>query len=272
MQEKSNFSSNNERRVAVVTGSSKGIGKAIALEFANAGYSVVINARNEEELKQAANDISNSIKDAGRIVSIPGDISQEPVCISLIESAVRQFGRIDVLVNNAGIGGESKKINELTEKDWDQVIDVNLKGAFLCTREAVKNMMKDENNNNNNNNNSNYSIINVSSVHEQTPQPESAPYAASKGGMQMLTKTIALELAEKGIRINGIAPGAIATDMNKELLENRKEKEKKEQEIPVHRIGRPEEIAKVALFLASSDASYIVGTTIYVDGGLTLVS
>ena len=278
MQEKSNFSSNNERRVAVVTGSSKGIGKAIALEFANAGYSVVINARNEEELKQAANDISNSIKDAGRIVSIPGDISQEPVCISLIESAVRQFGRIDVLVNNAGIGGESKKINELTEKDWDQVIDVNLKGAFLCTREAVKNMMKDENNNNNNNNNnndnnnSNYSIINVSSVHEQTPQPESAPYAASKGGMQMLTKTIALELAEKGIRINGIAPGAIATDMNKELLENQKEKEKKEQEIPVHRIGQPEEIAKVALFLASSDASYIVGTTIYVDGGLTLVS
>jgi glucose 1-dehydrogenase len=271
MQEKSNFSSNNERRVAVVTGSSKGIGKAIALEFANAGYSVVINARNEEELKQAAKDISNSIKDAGRIVSIPGDISQEPVCISLIESAVRQFGRIDVLVNNAGIGGESKKINELTEKDWDQVIDVNLKGAFLCTREAVKNMMKDGNNNNNNNN-SNYSIINVSSVHEQTPQPESAPYAASKGGMQMLTKTIALELAEKGIRINGIAPGAIATDMNKELLENQKEKEKKEQEIPVHRIGQPEEIAKVALFLASSDASYVAGTTIYVDGGLTLVS
>jgi NAD(P)-dependent dehydrogenase (short-subunit alcohol dehydrogenase family) len=105
MQKKHNFNSNNERRVAVVTGSSKGIGKAIALEFANAGYSVVINARNEEELKQAAKDISNSIKDAGRIVSIPGDISQEPVCISLIESTVKQFGRIDVLVNNAGIGG-----------------------------------------------------------------------------------------------------------------------------------------------------------------------
>jgi glucose 1-dehydrogenase len=266
MQEKSNFSSDNERRVAVVTGSSKGIGKAIALEFANAGYSVVINARNEEELKQAARDISKSIKDAGKIVSVPGDISQESVCISLIESAVKQFGRIDVLVNNAGIGGESKKINELTEKDWDEVIDINLKGAFLCTREAVKNMTKDANNNRN------YSIINISSVHEQTPQPESAPYAASKGGMQMLTKTIALELAEKGIRINGIAPGAIATDMNKELLENQKEKEKKEQEIPVHRIGQPKEIAKVALFLASDDASYVAGTTIYVDGGLTLVS
>jgi glucose 1-dehydrogenase len=264
-EERTHDTNNGERRVAVVTGSSKGIGKAIAMEFANAGYSVVINARNEEELNQAAEDISNSIKDAGRIVSMPGDISQEPVCISLIESAVKQFGRIDVLVNNAGIGGQSKKIHELTEKDWDEVIDVNLKGAFLCTREAVKNMMKNGDNNN-------YSIINISSVHEQTPQPESAPYAASKGGMQMLTKTIALELAEKGIRVNGIAPGAISTDMNKELLENQEKKEKKEQNIPVHRIGQPEEIAKVALFLASEDASYVAGTTIYVDGGLTLVS
>ena len=268
MQEKRNYNSNsNERRVAVITGSSKGIGKAIAMEFANAGYSVIINARNEEELKQAAEDISNSVKDRERIMPIPGDISQEPVCISLIESAIKQFGRIDVLVNNAGIGGESKKIHELTEKDWDEVIDVNLKGAFLCTREAVKNMMKKRGSNNNN-----YSIINISSVHEQTPHPESAPYSASKGGMQMLTKTIALELADKGIRVNGIAPGAIATDMNKEVLENQEEKEKKEQGIPVHRIGQPEEIAKVALFLASEDASYVAGTTIYVDGGLTLVS
>src|SRR5919206_4988026 len=164
MQEKGSFSSNNEGRVAVVTGSSKGIGKAIALEFANAGYSVVINARKEEELNQAAKDISNSIKDAGRIVSIPGDISQEPVCISLIESAIKQFGRIDVLVNNAGISGESKKINELTEKDWDEVIDINLKGAFLCTREAVKNMMKNGSSVQRKVND--YSIINISSVHE----------------------------------------------------------------------------------------------------------
>jgi glucose 1-dehydrogenase len=264
-EERTHDTNNGERRVAVVTGSSKGIGKAIAMEFANAGYSVVINARNEEELNQAAEDISNSIKDRERIVSIQGDISQEPVCISLIETAVKQFGRIDVLVNNAGIGGQSKKINDLTEKDWDEVIDVNLKGAFLCTREAVKNIMKEGGNNN-------YSIINISSVHEQTPQPESAPYAASKGGMQMLSKTIALELADKGIRVNGIAPGAIATDMNKELLENQEKKQEKEQRIPVHRIGQPEEIAKVALSLASYDASYIAGTIIYVDGGLTLVS
>ena len=168
MNEVSNYS--NKERIAVVTGSSKGIGKAIAMEFAKAGYSVVINARNEEELKQAAEDISKSVKDDGKVVSIAGDISQEPVCISLIEGAVKQFGRIDVLINNAGIGGESKKIHELTEKDWDEVIDVNLKGAFLCTREAIKNMMKNESVGQGRVNN-NYSIINISSVHEQTPHP-----------------------------------------------------------------------------------------------------
>jgi glucose 1-dehydrogenase len=269
MIEVRNNSSNNGR-VAVITGSSKGIGKAIAMEFAKSGYSVVLNARTEEELKQSADDISKSIKDSNRVISIPGDISQEHVCVSLIESAVKQFGRIDVMVNNAGISGESKKIHELTEKDWDEVIDVNLKGTFLCTREAVRNMIN--NKSNGQGRTDNYSIINISSVHEQTPHPQSAQYAASKGGMELLTKTTALELADKGIRVNGIAPGAIATDMNKELLENLQKKEKKEQQIPVHRIGKPEEIAKVALFLASDDASYVVGTTIYADGGLTLVS
>ena len=269
MNEESNHNNNNAR-VVVVTGSSKGIGKAIAMEFAKAGYSIIINARNEEELNLAAEDISQSVKDSEKVLSVPGDISQEHVCISLIENAVKQFGRVDVLVNNAGISGESKTIYELTEGDWDEVIDINLKGAFLCTREAVKNMIKNGSNVQGKVNN--YSIINISSVHEQTPQPESAPYSASKGGMEMLTKTVALELADKGIRVNGIAPGAIATDMNKEVLEDKQKKEKKEQRIPVHRIGQPEEIAKVALFLASKDASYISGTTIYVDGGLTLIS
>jgi glucose 1-dehydrogenase len=269
MIEVRNKSSNNGR-VAVITGSSKGIGKAIAMEFAKSGYSVVLNARTEEELKQSVDDISKSIKDSDRVMSIPGDISQEQVCVSLIEGAIKQFGRIDVMVNNAGISGESKKIHKLTEKDWDEVIDVNLKGTFLCTREAVKKMINSKSNEQGRTNN--YSVINISSVYEQTPHPQSAQYAASKGGMELLTKTTALELADKGIRVNGIAPGAIATDMNKELLEDQQKKEKKEQQIPVHRIGKPEEIAKVALFLASDDASYVVGTTIYADGGLTLVS
>jgi glucose 1-dehydrogenase len=263
------------KKVAVVTGSSRGIGKAIAMEFAKAGYSIVINARNEEELKNAAEDISKITVDGNSSVfKVVGDVSQEQTCISLIQETVKRFGRIDVLVNNAGISDESKKIYEISSDAWDQVLDVNLKGAFLCTREAVKHMLNDNDGNNNQrrNNNNNYSIINISSVHESIPLLQSAPYGASKGGMELLTKTVALELADKGIRINGIAPGAIATDMNKEILEDKNKKKQEEDKIPMHRIGQPEEIAKVALFLASSDASYITGTTIYADGGLTLSS
>jgi glucose 1-dehydrogenase len=117
-----------------------------------------------------------------------------------------------------------------------------------------------------------YSIINISSVHESIPQPQSAPYSASKGGMEMLMKTVALEVADKGIRVNGIAPGAIATDMNKEILEDEQERKEEERRIPMHRIGRPEEIVRETLFLAQDDASYMTGTTVYVDGGLTLSS
>ena len=191
---------------------------------------------------------------------------QEHICISFIEEAIKRFGRLDVLVNNAGIGGAPKKINEISSNDWNYVIDVNLKGAFLCTREALKHMVQNIDTKNN------YSIINISSVHESIPQPDAAPYAASKGGMEMLTKNTAMEVADKGIRVNGIAPGAIATDMNKDLLEDEQKKKQKEQTIPLKRIGQPEEIAKVALFLASSDSSYITGTTVYADGGLTLTS
>jgi glucose 1-dehydrogenase len=271
---------NNNGKVAVITGSSKGIGKAIAKEFAKNGYSVVLNSRDEEDLSRVAQDIAKEIgNNNNNMVSyIPGDISQESVCTSLIDGAVKRFGRIDVLVNNAGVGGVSKKINEISTNDWDCVIDVNLKGAFLCTREALKHMIQNSsdtattNNNINNNNNKNYSIINISSVHESIPHPDAAPYAVSKGGMQMLTKNTAMEVADKGIRVNGIAPGAIATEMNKDLLEDAQKKKEKEQKIPLKRIGQPEEIAKVALFLASDNASYITGTTIYADGGLTLTS
>ncbi len=270
-------------KVVVVTGSSRGIGKAIAKEFAKNGYSVVLNARDEEELKQASKEIEdetrqNDDNNNSKITLVVGDISQEQTSKSLIEEAIKRFGRLDVLVNNAGISGTSKKINELTTDDWEKVIDINLKGAFICTRDALKHMLQNNSKTSQsqpdtkNNGNGNYSIINISSVHESIPQSESTPYAASKGGMMMLTKTVALEVADKGIRVNGIAPGAIATDMNKDMLEDEEKKNQEEQNIPMHRIGQPEEIASVALFLASPAASYITGTTIYVDGGLTLTS
>lgn len=265
-----NLNQDELRRVAVITGSSKGIGKAIALEFASKGYNVVLNARDERELSGAVNDIRKFLAgDKERVTYLAGDISQENVCTSLIDHTIKTFGRIDVLVNNAGIGGAQKQINELTMAEWDYVIDVNLKGAFLCTREALKRMTYDSKTNSTR---SGYSIINISSVHESIPQPQSAPYSASKGGMEMLTKTVALEVADKGIRVNGIAPGAIATDMNRDILEDEQKKKAEEMRIPMHRIGGPEEIAKVAFFLASDDASYMTGTTVYVDGGLTLSS
>ncbi len=263
-----NIPKGTSNRVAVVTGSSKGIGKAIAAEFAKEGYKVVLNARDEHELTEAVDDLKKTIGGSEeQITHLAGDISQEDVCSSLIEHTIKTFGSIDVLVNNAGIGGAQKSVHELTSEEWDYVIDVNLKGAFLCTREAVKRMTNDGKSER-----KTYSIINISSVHESIPQPQSAPYSASKGGMEMLTKTVALEVADKGIRVNGIAPGAIATDMNKEILEDEGKKKQEEMRIPMGRIGRPEEIAKVALFLSSDDASYMTGTTVYVDGGLTLSS
>lgn len=278
------MSNNSQKRVVVVTGSSRGIGKAIAKEFAKNNYSILLNARDEKELIETVEEIRNEISDPNKVAYLTGDISEEKTCISLIEEAIKRFGRINVLVNNAGISGPSQRTNNITSKDWDYVIGVNLRGTFLCTREALKYMTTSSNNSSISNNNindvnrnnksydydSNFSIINISSVHESIPMPYSAPYAASKGGMEMLTKNIALEVAEKGIRINGIAPGAINTSMNKDIMEDPQKKKQEEEKIPMRRIGEPEEIAKVAFFLASTDASYITGTTVYVDGGLTL--
>jgi len=273
------MSDNDQKRVVVITGSSRGIGKAIAKEFAKKNYSLLLNARDEKELIETVEEIKKYVTDPNLVTYLTGDISEEKICISLIEEAINKFGKINVLVNNAGISGPSQRTNNITSKDWDYVIGVNLRGTFLCTREALKYMTSGSNNNNmnhlNGNNKTNdcdlnFSIINISSVHESIPMPYSAPYSASKGGMEMLTKNIALEVAEKGIRINGIAPGSINTSMNKDIMEDPQKKKQEEEKIPMRRIGEPEEIAKVAFFLASTDASYITGTTVYVDGGLTL--
>jgi glucose 1-dehydrogenase len=255
-------------KVAIVTGSSRGIGEAIAIEFAKAGYNIVINSRDKEELSISKREIMNVAESSTSILEFPGDISDEQTCIGIVKAAVKEFGRIDVLVNNAGINGPEKKSPEVTSQEWNEVIDINLKGCFMCSREVMKQMLLQRNNSKV----SDYSIINISSVHETTPMPLAAPYAASKGGMEMLTKTMALEVADKGIRINGIAPGAIATMMNIDVLQDEKKMKEEENKIPMHRMGEPSEIAKVALFLASESASYILGTTVFVDGGLTLVS
>lgn len=251
----------------VVTGSSRGIGQAVAVEFAKAGYNLIINSRNAEELSASKEEIMKVANGAVEVVTFPGDISQEKVCKDLIDVAEKKFGYLDVLVNNAGINGPEKSTTDISSTEWDEVLDINLKGSFFCSREAIKKMLSQTKKPS-----GSYSIINISSVHQTTPMPLAVPYAASKGGMEMLTKTLALEVANKGIRINAIAPGAIATMMNIDILQDEKKKKDEENKIPMHRIGEPSEIAKVAFFLAAADASYITGATFYVDGGLTLVS
>ena len=257
---------------AIVTGSSRGIGESIALEFAKSGYNVVINSRSDADLRKTKDEILRDVKESVKVIHFTGDISQEQVCLDLLDVAEQELGNIDVLVNNAGINGPEKNTADITSVEWDEVLAINLKGSFLCSREAVKRMLNYTKDKNSNTELSKFSIINISSVHQTTPLPLAVPYAASKGGMEMLTKTMALEVADKGIRINAIAPGAIATMMNIDILQDENKKKKEESKIPMRRIGEPSEIARVAVFLASPAASYITGTTLYVDGGLTLVS
>lgn len=249
------------KKIAVVTGSSKGIGKAIALAFARSKeYSaIVVNARKMDEAQMVSDEIKNMGCDS---IAVEADISKESDCVRIIGETIKHFGRIDVLVNNAGIQ-EDAPFTETTIDEWYRIIGVNLIGPFICSREAVKHMRRQLNPNSG-------CIINISSVHQVIPKPHFVPYAASKAGIEMMTKTMALELANDNIRTNIVAPGAIETDMNKELKEDKKELEQVLKRIPIGRVGSPEEVANVVEFLASDKASYITGASYFVDGGMTL--
>jgi len=249
-------------RVAVITGSSKGIGRAIALNFAKSkNYSsIVINSRSIDEAELVVQEIKKTTKCES--IAIPGDVAQEKDCIRLIDETVDKFQRLDVLVNNAGIQKEIP-LTETTLQDWYNIISVDLTGPFICSREAVKQMKVQ-------NNPRGGCIINISSVHQIIPRPHYVPYATAKGGIDMMTKTMALELATENIRINIVAPGAIDTDMNINLRTDVQERENTLRKIPMGRIGKDEEVANVVEFLASNKASYITGSTVIVDGGMTL--
>jgi glucose 1-dehydrogenase len=264
------INSNKKKKVAIITGSSEGIGKSIAVAFAKSGEydGLVINSRKIDEAQQTASEIKNNAVNSGLnldTIAIQADISRESECIKLVEQTIEHFGRLDVLVNNAGIQ-KNIPIEETTLDDWHKIIAVDSTGPFVCSREAVKHMEKQQNPPPA----GGYSIINISSVHQAIPKPHYVPYATSKAGIEMMTKTMALELAKKNIRVNVVAPGAIDTDMNKVLRENKEERQRVLQQIPVDRIGSPEEVANAVEFLASDKSSYITGTTIYVDGGMTL--
>src|SRR6188472_2716773 len=248
-------------KVAIVTGSSKGIGKAIALAFAKSKeYSaVVINSRKVEE----AQEVSKEVKKLGcNSTAIGADVSKESDCIRLIEETVKHFGRIDVLVNNAGIQ-DDLPLTEINLEEWYKIIGVDLTGPFICSREAVKHMKTQHNPEGG-------CIINISSVHQAIPKPHYVPYATSKAGIEMMTKTLALELAKDNIRANIVAPGAIDTDMNVELRENKAELQSVLKRIPLGRVASADEVANVVEFLASDKASYVTGASYFVDGGMTL--
>ena len=249
----------------LVTGGTSGIGQAIAVRFAEYGANVAINyLRAEEEAadtEEKVNACVASVRQMGvRDVLVQGDVSKEADVVAMFEDTVDKLGGIDVLVNNAGIQ-VSRPSHDLSVEDFDKVIGVNLRGAFLCAREAIKHYLERE---------TAGVIINVSSVHQLIPKPNYLGYSASKGGMLNLTRTLALEYAKNNIRVNGIGPGATVTPINRAWIDDPVKREMVVSHIPLARAGTSDEMAGVTCFLASDDAAYITGQTIFVDGGLTL--
>ncbi len=249
----------------LVTGGSSGIGQAIAVRFAEYGANVAINylrapdeaAETEEQVHACVTRVQ---QEGVRDVLVRGDVSREDEVVAMLEDTVAQLGGIDVLVNNAGIQ-ISRPSEELSAADFDKVLAVNLRGAFLCAREAIRRFLAAD---------TGGAIINVSSVHQRIPKPNYLGYSVSKGGMANLTTTLALEYAGRGIRVNAIGPGATVTPINRAWVDDPVKREQVTSHIPMPRAGTADEMAGVACFLASDDAAYITGQTLYVDGGLTL--
>jgi 3-oxoacyl-[acyl-carrier protein] reductase len=239
-------------QVAVITGASRGIGRAIALKLSAAGAAVVVTATTKEGAQRTADEITAA---GGKALAVKVDVSVSAEVEGLFKEAVAEFGRLDILVNNAGITKDGLLLR-MKESDWDQVMDVNLKGAFNCTREASKVMSK-----------ARYGrIVNVSSVVGEMGNPGQANYCASKAGMIGLTKSVARELARRNVTVNAVAPGFIETDMTAELSE--KAKESLQEQIPMGRLGAGDDIASAVLFLVSEGAGYITGHVLSVNGGM----
>lgn len=248
----------------LVTGATSGIGQAIAAHFAIEGANVALNYRNDpdklDETKELIDKMCSQVRGCGgKELPVEGDVSEEADIIRMCNEVVNKLGSLDILINNAGIQTASPS-HQLETSDFDKVIQVNLRGAYLCAREAIKHFLDRGNGG---------IIINVSSVHEIIPRPQYVSYSISKGGMENMTKTLALEYAPQGIRVNAIAPGATSTPINSWTDDPQKRKEV-ESHIPMGRVGTSEEMAAITAFLASDDAAYITGQTLFVDGGLTL--
>jgi glucose 1-dehydrogenase len=250
---------------AIVTGASSGIGLAVAEALADAGAAVVVNYRSHAE---AAKDLVGQITgNGGRAIAVKADVSQEKDVVRLFDEAVAAFGRIDVLVSNSGVQKDAA-IADMSLEDWNTVIDINLTGQFLCAREAVRRFRAQPAEGRPAR--SAGAIIAMSSVHEVIPWAGHINYASAKGGIRMLTRSLAQEVASDGIRVNAIAPGAIKTPINKDAWDTEEALAKLLRLIPYGRIGDPEDVARAAVWLASDNADYVTGTTLFVDGGMSL--
>ncbi|GAA5415073.1 3-oxoacyl-[acyl-carrier-protein] reductase FabG [Paraliobacillus ryukyuensis] len=244
-----------EKQVALVTGASRGIGRAIALELARQGASVVVNyAGNEVKAQEVVDEIEAL---GAKAIKIQANVSEEEEVKNLIKETVAQFGRLDILVNNAGITRDNL-LMRMKENEFDEVIQTNLKGVFLTSKAVTRQMMKQRSGR----------IINVASVVGISGNPGQANYVAAKAGVIGMTKTAAKELASRNILVNAVAPGFIETDMTNELTDE--QRESMATLIPLERLGKAEDVANVVRFLASSDAAYITGQTIQVDGGMVM--
>lgn len=241
-----------ENKVAVVTGALSGLGFAIANKFLKEGAKVVFSDLNEEKGKKIIENLENAY-------FVKCDVSNSKEVDNLIKETIEKFGEMHILVNNAGIATMGS-VTEMTDEDWQKVIDVNLTGVFYGVRSASKYMIE---------NNVNGSIINMSSILGTVGFETAISYCAAKGGVNQVTKTAALELAKKGVRVNAIAPGFIKTEMTKGLLEDENYKAFLEGSTPMGYVGDPEDIANAASYLASDDAKYVTGSVLYVDGGWT---
>ncbi|MEH1824816.1 glucose 1-dehydrogenase (plasmid) [Nostoc sp. C052] len=247
-----------EGKVALVTGSSGGIGQAIAVHLAEQGADVVIDYRSHPE---GAEETLSKVEATGsKGLTVKADLSVVSDIRQLIDQGIQHFGKLDILINNAGIDGRNADFWNISEADYDAVIDVNLKGTFFATQAIVQHFIETKRTG---------KIINISSTHEEIAFPHFTAYCASKGGVKMMMRNLAVELGSLGITINNVAPGAIETPINSKLLNDPEKLAALLKNIPLGRLGKPEDIAPIVAFLASADADYITGATFYVDGGLS---
>lgn len=250
-------------QVAVVTGASSGIGLGVARSLAQAGAAVVIDYQShEEDARQLAAEITGA---GGRALTVEADVSREDQVADLIARTVDAFGAVDILVANSGLQRDAASA-DMTLADWQKVIDVNLTGQFLCVREAVRQFRRQGRRGVSR---AAGKVVCMSSMHEVVPWAGHMNYAASKGGVALMMRTLAQEHAAEGIRINAVAPGAIATAINKDAVSGDAGRKLLEL-IPYGRVGEVDDVARAVCWLVSDDADYVVGTTLFVDGGMTL--